>query len=54
MIAQTPPTTTAGVPMKQLIRLLNHLLGVQRPIRGSFQGPFNAQRSYWGYPGRHL
>jgi hypothetical protein len=53
MITQTPPTTTAGVAMKQLIRLLNHLLALQRPLGGSLQGPFNAQRRYCGYPGRH-
>jgi hypothetical protein len=53
MITQTPPTTTAGVAMKQLIRLLNHLLVLQRPLRGSLQGSFNAQRRYAGYPARH-
>jgi hypothetical protein len=53
MITQTPPTTTAGVAMKQLIRLLNHLLALQRPLRGSLQGSFNTQRRYAGYSARH-
>jgi hypothetical protein len=53
LIRQTLPTTTAGMAMKQLIRLLNHLLALQRPLGGSLQGPFNAQRRYCGYPGRH-
>jgi hypothetical protein len=54
MITQTPPTTSAGAVMKQLIRLLNHLLGVQRPPHGRLRGPFNAPSRYLGYPGRHL
>jgi len=53
MITQTPSTTTAGVAMKQLIRLLNHLLALQRPLRGSLQGSFNTQRRYGSYLGRY-
>jgi hypothetical protein len=53
MITQTPPTMTGGVAVKQLIRLLNHLLALQRPLRGSLQGSFNTQRRYGGYLGRY-
>ena len=40
--------------MKQLIRLLNHLLPAQRPLRRCLPMQFNAQRRYWGSPGWHL